>query len=221
MRIVSISYYPSPPPTCDLPETKLDLRKALKQYYDPPAGEVELIEVPPMKYVMVDGAGEPGGESFQQAMSAIYNIAYTMKFRSKKLLKKDYNVMAPEGLWWTKGRKIFPTKPADWHWTLMAVLPGFVTPKLFSESRDEVRKKKNPPGLDRARLETFDEGLCVQTLHIGPYSAETDSINKMASFAKDRGYRMVGKHHEIYLGDPRRTTPSKLKTILRHPVAKA
>jgi hypothetical protein len=204
-----------------LPEVKLDLRKALKQYYNPPAGEVEFVKVPPMKYIMVDGNGEPGGEGFQQAMGAIYNVAYTMKFRSKKLLKKDYNVMAPEGLWWVKGGKIDPKKPGDWLWTLMAVLPDFVTPKLFSESKAEVRRKKNSPGLDRARLETFDEGLCVQTLHIGPYSAETTTINKMEAFAKEHGYEMVGKHHEIYLGDPRRAAPSKLKTILRHPVAKA
>jgi len=96
-----------------------------------------------------------------------------------------------------------------------------VTDKIFSEAVDEVRKKKNPPGLDKAHLEKFDEGLCVQTMHVGPYSAEPDTIAKMGAFAKELGYKMVGKHHEIYLGDPRRAAPSKLKTVVRLPVAKA
>ena len=200
---------------------KFDFRKSLKSFYNPPAGEVELIRIPSMKFIMVDGAGAPGGESFQQAFGVIYNLAYTMKFRAKKLLKKDYNMMAPEGLWWMKGGKIDPTRPGDWLWTLMVVQPDFITPKLFSESMEEVRRKKNPPGLEKAHLESFDEGICVQTMHIGPYSTETESIAKLEAFAREHGYRMVGKHHEIYLGDPNRATPSTLKTIVRYPVAKA
>jgi hypothetical protein len=174
-----------------------------------------------MKCIMIDGEGEPGGESFQQAMSALYNTAYTMKFRSKRLHKKDYTVMAPEGLWWTEGGMTKLSKPRKWNWTLMVVLPDFVTPGLFSESKNEVKRKKNPPGLERARLETLDEGLCVQTMHIGPYSEETETITKMDAYAKERGYRIVGKHHEIYISDPRRTSPSKLRTILRQSVIKS
>jgi len=192
----------------------------MKEFYNPPAGEAILVELPPLKYVMVDGNGEPGGESFQQAMSALYNIAYTMKFRSKRLLKKDYDMMAPEGLWWMKGKKIDMTRRDKWLWTLMILVPDFVTPKMFSEAVAEVRSKKNPPGLDRARLETLEEGTCVQIMHIGPYATEPESIAKMDTYAKEHGYKMVGKHHEIYLGDPRRAAPSKLKTVLRHPVAK-
>jgi len=199
---------------------KLELRKTMKEFYNPPAGEAILVELPPLKYVMVDGNGEPGGESFQQAMSALYNIAYTMKFRSKRLLKKDYDMMAPEGLWWMKGKKIDMTRRDKWLWTLMILVPDFVTPKMFSEAVAEVRSKKNPPGLDRARLETLEEGTCVQIMHIGPYATEPESIAKMDTYAKEHGYKMVGKHHEIYLGDPRRAAPSKLKTVLRHPVAK-
>jgi len=190
----------------------------MKEFYNPPAGEAVLVELPPLKYIMVDGDGEPGGESFQQAMSALYNIAYTMKFRSKRLLKKDYDMMAPEGLWWMKG-KIDMNKRDKWLWTLMILVPDFVTTKMFSDAVDEVRRKKNPPGLDRARLETLNEGKCVQMMHIGPYAAEPESIAKMDAYAKEHGYKMVGKHHEIYLGDPRRAAPSKLKTVLRHPVA--
>jgi len=191
----------------------------MKEFYNPPAGEAVLVELPPLKYVMVDGSGEPGGESFQQAMGALYNIAYTMKFRSKRLLKKDYDMMAPEGLWWMKG-KIDMTQRDKWLWTLMILVPDFATPKMFSEVVAEVRSKKNPPGLDRARLETLEEGTSVQILHVGPYATEPESIAKMDAYAKEHGYKMVGKHHEIYLGDPRRAAPSRLKTVLRHPVAK-
>ena len=197
--------------------TKLDLRKQLKPLYFPRG--VELVQVPPMKYIMVDGGGQPGGESFQQAMEVIYNLSYTLKFRAKKLLKKDYTVMAPEGLWWTKTGKIDLKKPNDWLWTLMAMVPDFVTNRMFFDAVEEVRRKKKPPGLDRARLESFDEGYCVQTMHVGPYSAEAESIAKMDAYAREHGYVMVGKHHEIYLGDPRRAAPSKLKTVIRHPVA--
>jgi hypothetical protein len=192
----------------------------MKEFYNPPAGEVVLVKLPPLKYIMVDGEGEPGGESFQQAMGAIYNIAYTMKFRSKRLLKKDYDMMAPEGLWWMKG-KIDMNKRDKWLWTLMILVPDFVTPKMFSDSVAEVRSKKNPPGLERARLDTLDEGTSLQTMHVGPYATESESIAKMDAYAKEHGYKMVEKHHEIYLGDPRRAAPSKLRTVLRHPVAKA
>lgn len=177
------------------------------------------MELPPLKYIMVDGDGEPGGESFQQAMGTLYNLVYTMKFRSKRLLKKDYDIMAPEGLWWMKG-KFDMNRKDRWLWTLMILVPDFVTVKMFSEAVAEVRSKKNPPGLERARLETLDEGTAVQMMHIGPYANEPESIAKMEAYAEGHGYRMVGKHHEIYLGDPRRAAPSKLKTVLRHPVAK-
>ena len=199
---------------------KLELRKTLKEFYNPPAGEATLVKLPPMKYIMVDGSGEPGGESFTQAMGVLYNVTYTMKFRAKKLLKKDYDMMAPEGLWWMEG-KIDMNRRDRWLWTLMILVPDFVTPKMFSESVAEVRTKKNPPGLERARLETLDEETSLQIMHVGPYAREPESIAKMDAYAKEHGYRMVGKHHEIYLGDPRRAAPSKLRTVLRHPVAKA
>jgi len=112
------------------------------------------------------------------------------------------------------------TRRDKWLWTLMILVPEFVTPRMFTEAVAEVRSKKNPPGLDRARLETLEEGTCVQIMHIGPYATEPESIAKMDTYAKEHGYKMVGKHHEIYLGDLRRAAPSKLKTVLRHPVAK-
>ena len=199
---------------------KQELRKTLKEFYTPPAGEASLVELPPMKYIMVDGHGEPGGESFQQAMGVLYSVAYAMKFRSKKLLKKDYDMMAPEGLWWMKGNRIDLNQRDKWLWTLMIVVPDFVNGRLFRDSVEEVRRKKNPPGLGLARLETLEERTCVQIMHVGTYSSEPESIAKLDAYAKENGYKMVGKHHEIYLGDPRRAAPSKLKTIVRHPVAR-
>ncbi len=199
---------------------KLELRKTLKKFYNPPAGEASLVEVPPMSYIMIDGKGEPGGESFREAMGALYNVAYTMKFRTKKLLKKDYDMMAPEGLWWTKGKTFDMSKRETWQWTLMILVPDFITQKMFSDVVAEVRLKKNQPGLERARLEKVVEGTSVQIMHIGPYSAEPESIAKLDAYVKEHGYKMVGKHHEIYLGDPRRSAPSKLRTVIRHPVTK-
>jgi hypothetical protein len=200
---------------------KLDLRKELENFYHPPAGEVQLIRIPTLKYIMVDGNGAPEGGSFQQAIGIMYNLAYTLKFRSKKLLKRDYSVMALEGLWWVEGTRFELAEREDWLWTLMIVQPDFVTGKMFAGAQEEVRKKKNPFGIQGARLESFSEGLCVQTMHIGPYSAESESIAKLEAYARDHGYNLTGKHHEIYLGDPRRAAPSKLRTIVRHPVARA
>ena len=170
---------------------------------------------------MVDGGGSPESDDFHQSIGTIYNIAYTMKFRSKKVLKKDYNVMALEGLWWMKGGGFDVSKREGWQWTLMVVLPGFVTRKLFADSVKEAKAKKNPPGLEKARLVSFAEGLCAQTLHVGPYSMESETIARLQVFVKEHGYKVAGKHHEIYLGDPRRAAPSKLRTIIRYPIARA
>jgi hypothetical protein len=200
---------------------KLDLRKKLAHLYHPPVGDVQILKIPRMKYIMVDGGGSPESDDFHQAIGTIYNVAYTMKFRSKKLLKKDYNVMALEGLWWMEGGGFDVNKRGSWQWTLMVVLPDFVTPKLFADSVKEVKAKKNPPGVEKAHLAAFAEGLCAQTMHVGPYSTESQTIARLEAFVREHGYRMVGKHHEIYLGDPRRAAPSKLRTIIRHPIAKA
>lgn len=125
--------------------------------------------------------------------------------------------MAPEAHWWTRSGKPAPDSPKDWLWTLMVVVPDF-TNKTFFEAVEELRERKNPPGLDRARLEPFDKGYCVQAMRIGPYPARAETISKMEAYAREDGYVMVGKDHEIYFGDPRRTAPSKPKTLIRHPV---
>lgn len=199
---------------------KLDLRKTLGYLYHPPTGDVEVLKIPRMKCLMVDGGGAPESDDFKQAIGTIYNVAFTMKFRSKKLLGKDYSIMALEGLWGVKGGGFNPKARDDWIWTLMMVQPDLVSQKLFTEAVAEVRAKKNPPGLERIHLENFAEGLCVQSMHVGPYSTEAATIERLESYAKEHGFKMVGKHHEIYLGDPRRAKPEKLRTIVRHPIAK-
>lgn len=199
---------------------KYDLRREMREFYLPPAGEIVTLKVPKMKFLMIDGKGAPEGTTFQESIQAMYGLAYTLKFRVKKTLGKDYPVMPLEGLWWMKGGGFDMTKRKEWLWTLMIMEPEFVTKALVQEAAEELRRKKNPAMLGKLRLEEFEEGPCVQTMHVGPYSAEPKTIAAMQEFMKANGYKMSGKHHEIYLGDPRRSAPSKLRTVIRHPVEK-
>ena len=204
----------------------LDLRKELKYLYAPSAKKVEVVQVPRFKFLMIDGAIEPGqgpgtSPAFQEAMQALYGAAYTLKFASK--LRKDdpvdYPVMALEGLWWIEGGEFSYARKDNWVYTLMILQPDHITPEMFQEALNQIRKKKgDQPGLSRLRLEAFEEGLCVQIMHIGPYDAEPATKDKMDLFAREHGYNLCGKHHEIYMGNPLRAAPEKLKTILRQPV---
>jgi hypothetical protein len=208
--------------------TKLDLRKELKAFYNPSAKKVELVDVPRFQFVMIDGLIEAGvlpGNSpgFQEAMQALYGASYTLKFMAKlsQTDPLDYSVMALEGLWWIEGGEFSFERKEDWAYTVMVLQPDQITPAMFAEALQQMRKKKgDQPAFARLRLEAFQEGLCVQTLHVGPYSTEQATVEKMDAFAHENGYRMHGKHHEIYLGNPLRAQPEKLKTILRHPVMK-
>lgn len=211
---------------------KLDLKKDLKAYYKPSAKKVEVIDVPRFNYLMIDGAIEPGmapGTSplFQENMSALYSAAYTLKFMLKKRDHEpvDYPVMALEGLWDVRDGKFDINVKDNWDYTLMILVPDLITQKLFAAALDQVREKKgDQPGFARLHLDGFKEGLCVQTMHIGPYGTELETIEKMQAFMQENGYRDLvgqgGKHHEIYMSDPRRTAPEKLKTVLRHPVSR-
>ncbi len=204
---------------------KLDLKKTLKGLYSPSAKKVVVVDVPRFNFLMVDGAIEPGhgpGNSplFQENMQALYGAAYTLKFMIKKRNENpvDYPVMALEGLWSMEGR--FDIKIKDnWFYTVMILQPDLVTQQLFTQARIELRRKKgDQPAFTRLRLEAFEEGRCLQILHVGPYDAEPATVEKMDAFAKEKGYSLTGKHHEIYLGNPLRADPSRLKTILRHPI---
>jgi hypothetical protein len=201
--------------------TKIDLSKEHKLLYTAKT-EPALVDVPALNCLMIDGQGDPSsGTAFQEAMGALYALAYTVKFTLKKQdPAKDFKVMMPEGLWWNHADGTFQLKRREeWCWTLFMVLPDFVSAKVIAAARAQIRaKKKAVPGLDKVRLERFREGKCVQVMHIGPYADEPPTIAKMHKFAADQGLKLRGKHHEIYFGDPRRTKPDKLKTILRQPV---
>lgn len=204
---------------------KLDLRKSLNYLYAPSAKKMEVVNVPNFNFIKVDGQILPGelievSSSFQDAMTAIYGLAFTLKFMSK--LRKqnpiDYSVMAVEGLWWLESGKFKIDPTESWYFTLMMLQPDHITMEMYLEALGQLKKKKDSPILSRVRFEPFHEGLSIQIMHIGPYAEEPATIARMKSFAEENGYRYRGLHHEIYLGDPRRAKPEKLRTILRQPV---
>jgi hypothetical protein len=209
---------------------KLDLKKDLKYLYSPSAKKIELVEVPAMNFIMLDGAIEPDqapGTSplFAENMQALYGAAYTLKFNLKlrKQNPLDYPVMALEGLWWVEDGTFDLQKPGNWKYTLMIMQPDQISPELLAQALAQLRRKKgDQAAYARLRLERLREGLCIQAMHIGPYASEPETVLKMQSFMQMNGLQdlvgLGGKHHEIYLGDPRRADPSKLKTVLRHPV---
>jgi hypothetical protein len=210
----------------------LDLKKDLKYLYQPSAKKVEILKVPLLQFAMIDGAIEKGKEpgnspAFQEATQALYSISYTLKFMLKKRKTNaiDYPVMALEGLWWVEDGIFDITVKDNWFYTLMILQPDIITKDVFAEGMAEVKKKKGDnPVLAQVRLANLEEGLCMQVMHIGPYATEPATVERMHAFALENGYRdrvgPNGKHHEIYLGDPRKADPAKLKTVLRHPLEK-
>ncbi len=206
---------------------KLDLRKELKTFYSPSAKKVEVIDVPCFQFIMIDGVIEPGqgpstSPGFQDALQALYGASYTLKFmlKQRKVDPVDYPVMALEGLWWVEGGEFKFGVKDNWSYTVMILQPDLISPVLFADALAQLRKKRgDQPALSRLRLEAFQEGRSIQLMHIGPYDTEPATLEKMYAFAKEQGYRLHGKHHEIYLGNPQRAQPEKLKTILRYPIA--
>jgi hypothetical protein len=201
---------------------KIDLRNELKHLYSPSSKEVILLRVPKFNFLMVDGTGDPNNsKQFQNAIEALYGMSYTMKFMYRKEKNIDYPVMALEGLWWMKDNVPFDwRKKEDWRWTLMIMQPKYVTKGLVKKAKEQLQEKKDPPAISKLRFEAFNEGLCVQIMHIGPYSAEGPTIKKLHTVAREHNYEVHGKHHEIYLSDPRRAKPEKLKTVIRQAVRK-
>ncbi|MFZ1040591.1 MAG: GyrI-like domain-containing protein [Anaerolineales bacterium] len=210
----------------------LVLKKELKYLYAPSAKKVEMIQVPRLHFAMIDGAIEKGSEpgkspAFAEATEALYGISYTLKFMFKKRKTKavDYPVMALEGLWWVEDGMFDIAIKDNWFYTLMILQPDIITQDIFEEGLAQVRRKRGESeALSKLRLESFEEGWCAQVMHIGPYATEPASVGRMKAFAAENGYRdrvsLGAKHHEIYMGDPRRAQPEKLKTILRHPIEK-
>lgn len=204
---------------------KIDLKKELKHLYRPSARQPEILEIPRMNFLMMDGAGNPNNNPvYQQTVEALYGVAYTLKFASKKTLARDYTVMPLEGLWWgtPMGQHVFTEDDkAKFQWTMMIMQPDFITAEMVEGAIAQVKAKKGLENLEQIRFDAFTEGLSVQILYFGSYDDEGPTIASMHQFAFDQGYQLRGKHHEIYLSDPRRTSPEKLKTILRHPIEQA
>jgi len=211
----------------------LDLKKQFKYLYQPSAKKIEIVQVPRLQFAMVDGAIEKGygpGNSpgFQEAVQALYSLSYTLKFtlKKRKIDPIDYPVMALEGLLWLTVGDVFDINIKDnWSYTLMIMQPDVITQEIFEEGRTQVRKKRGDSDvLAKLHLGFFEEGLCAQVMHIGPYATEPATMERMYEFMKENGYRDCvgrgGKHHEIYIGDPRKAGPAKLKTVLRHPIEK-
>jgi len=200
--------------------TKLDLRKELRRYYTAKK-RPEMIDVPEGRFLTILGKGDPNGEEYQQAMVALYGVSYTLKF-DRKAKGRDYNVMHLEGLWWVDGGVFDLNDPApreQWRWKSMIRQPDFVTGEMVEEIRPSVREKRGAM-VDQVKLESFHEGLSAQVMHVSPYSEEGPTIQLLHDYITELGYRMRGDHHEIYLSDPRRSKPEKLKTIIRHPIEK-
>jgi len=200
---------------------KVDLRKELKHLYNPSAKEVSVVDVPEMNFLMVDGEGDPNtSEWYGQAVEALYAVSYALKFMVKKGdAGVDYAVMPLDGLWWADDMSRFSTSDKDaWKWTMMIMQPEFVTVEQFEEAKGQTEKKKvSLTALASMGFEAFREGRAAQILHVGPFADEGPNIEKIHRFIEELGHERTGKHHEIYLSDPRRTAPERLKTVIRQP----
>ncbi|NOX32372.1 MAG: hypothetical protein GXP56_01355 [Deltaproteobacteria bacterium] len=197
---------------------KIDYKKELKYLYKPSAKKVETVVVPKMNFLMLDGKGDPNtSQSFQDAIDTLYPLSYVLKFMIKRgEIGIDYGVLPLEGLWWADDMSSFSVENKDgWKWTLMIMQPDLVTNEMVQEAIEQVRVKKNPVSLPLVRFESFEEGKVAQIMHIGPFSEEGPTVEKVHSFIEESGNQRRGKHHEIYLSDIRRAAPEKWKTIIR------
>jgi hypothetical protein len=197
---------------------KLDLYKTHKSEYVTPK-QPAFVNVKPAKYLTITGRGAPGGADFQASVGALYSVAYTIKM-TKKFAGKDYKVCQLEGLWW--GNEVTgdfsQLQPELWNWTLLMRVPEFIKESDLKAAVSQLKAKGKGEGAESVKLETLKEGQCVQMLHVGPYKSEGETISRMVEFAAQQGLTFRGKHHEIYLSDPRRVPPARLRTILRHPL---
>ena len=202
---------------------KLDLTKSLDAY-QAKKDQFRIVEVPDLQYLMIDGHGDPNSSpAFAAALETLYPVAYSLKFASKLTLDRDYSVMPLEGLWWADDYTVFATgSKADWDWTLLMLVPDWIGQDVVEAAMATSRSRSGPRRFDDLRFETLREGLSVQTLHVGSFDAEAEVLARMHhEFIPAHGLEVSGEHHEIYLSDPRRTAPEKLRTILRQPVKPA
>jgi hypothetical protein len=200
---------------------KVDIKKELKALYRPPTNKVVRVEVPAMNFLMVDGKGDPNtSQQFKDAVEALYPLSYTLKFMIKNGPKAiDYGVMPLEGLWWAEDMSAFTVgDKSKWKWTLMIMQPEYVSKDLFDAAVSKVKEKKELAALPKARFEEFLEGTAAQTMHIGPFSEEGPTVQRVHEYIAGCGCKRSGKHHEIYLSDIRKADPKKWKTVIRQPM---
>jgi hypothetical protein len=201
--------------------TKYDVKRALKACYAPKNTDWELVDVPELRYLAVDGHGDPNtATAYRHAVEALYAVAYTVKFTSRRELGEDFVVGPLEGLWWADDMDDFLARRKDnWRWRMLVNVPGWITDPMIEEARTAALAKKDRPALGDVRPETLREGTSAQVLHIGSYDDETPVLTRLhRDYLPAHGLREAGLHHEIYLSDPRRTAPARLRTVLRQPV---
>lgn len=197
----------------------IDFKRQYRKLYSAPQGTPTIVDVPPLQYLMVDGSGDPNtSPRFREAMSGLYPVAYTLRFAIKAEEQVAYSVMPLQGLWWLPDGDFDFSVKDRWIWTLMIMQPDYVTEERFEAARESAKQKEPLPIFDELRLEVYEEGLAAQIMHIGPYADEAPNIDKLHTFIQEQGYALRGKHHEIYIGDPNRSAPEKLKTIIRQPI---
>ena len=200
---------------------KVDFKKSLKPLYDPTIKGFHIVEVHPMNFIMVDGAGNPNTSlEYQQAIEALYTISYGVKFAMKPD-GFDHVVPPLEGLWWMDDMHEFTLENKyRWKWTMMIMQPEWVSLDVVEKVKNQRMTKGGSPSISGIRFETYSEGLSVQIMYIGAYTDEASTIKEMHRFILENGYQTKGKHHEIYLSDARKTAPEKLRTILRQSIKK-
>lgn len=202
---------------------KVDFKKTLDSYRSA-AGVFRIVDVPARQFFMVDGHGDPNRDpAYTDALQALYPVAYKMKFASKTDLGRDYVVPPLEGLWWAEDMEAFTTSrdKSRWDWTMMLMVPDWISRELFDSAVERVAAKDAPTRLGEVRFETFAEGLAVQTLHVGSFDDEGPVLDRMHhEFIPNNNLTLTGKHHEVYFSDFRKTAPERLRTLLRQPVAR-
>jgi hypothetical protein len=183
----------------------------------------QLVQVPALRFLCLDGHGDPNtSPAYTAAVQALYSVSYAAKFAVKKAGGPEFKVSPLEGLWWAEDMSTFLTgDKSEWDWTMMIRQPDAVTGDLVARLADEVAANKSMPVAKELRLISFEEGAAAQVLHVGPYDTEGPTIARLHEFIQEQGFTLDGRHHEVYLGDPRRSAPERLRTIVRQPYAAA
>jgi len=200
--------------------TKLDLKRTMRRLYFPPANQPVLVDVPEMQFLMIDGRGDPAtSHTYAEAIDALFTVSYALKFTIKRVdPEDDYTVMPLESLWWTDEKRFDADDRSTWRWTAMVAQPPVINQDLVRAAAHEAAHKRRFPALRKMRLDGFREGLSAQILHIGRYEDEAPTIRKLHAFISEHDYPVRGRHHEIYLSDPKRCAPERMRTVIRQPI---